>query len=40
MSGVVALIGVYMVVAFWSAGMPPVVSGVAFVLLGVNGLLE
>jgi len=33
-------IGVYMVLVFMSVAVPPVLSGVAFVAIGLNGFLN
>jgi hypothetical protein len=37
-NGVVIIIGVYMVAAYATTAVPPIVSGVAFVILGGLGL--
>ena len=36
----VLIIGIYMVVKFYGAALPPVLSGIAFILLGLGQLIE
>jgi hypothetical protein len=36
----VLIIGIYMLVKFYGAALPPVLSGIAFILLGLGQLIE